>query len=230
MTARGCPYSCVFCVSCRLFGHKVRFHSPTYVCDEMNHLIEKYRVEYLNIFDDIFHLNKKRLRKLVAEIRSHGIHEKVGFGIQAHAGLIDDESCKLMKAMNMVYLGFGFESASPRILAYLKNNVITVEQNQRAVDLARKHQIKVGSGFIYDVPGETPDDLKLTIDFITRNRLDTWGLYHLTPYPGTPVWDEYLAKGHVSKDMDWSSLNQFQYPVLQEVIPAIRMSGATNGD
>jgi radical SAM superfamily enzyme YgiQ (UPF0313 family) len=107
------------------------------------------------------------------------------------------------------YCGFGFESNSPKILRYLKNDVVTPEDNQRAVDICRKYGMACGSGFLYGVPTETQKDRDMSVRFVKNNKLDSFGFYYTVPLPGTPLWDYALAKGLVSEDMDWSLLNQF---------------------
>jgi radical SAM superfamily enzyme YgiQ (UPF0313 family) len=171
--------------------------------------VEACGAEYINIFDDIFHLDVDRLRRIVEQIER--LKLGVEFGVCGnHAPTFTEEIAKLYKRMNVSYCGFGLESHSPRILRYLKNGVATPEDNQNAVDICRKYDIPCGSGFLVSVPGETKDDLRLSQDFVLKNRLDSFGFYYTVPLPGTPFWTYALSKGLVSEDMDWSRLNQFE--------------------
>lgn len=63
MTGRGCPYNCVFCTCPIVHKHMTRFHSPEYVIEEIEYLIDKYKVEAVKIMDDTFTVNKDRARK-----------------------------------------------------------------------------------------------------------------------------------------------------------------------
>ena len=58
-TSRGCPYGCVFCH--KLFGRRFRARSPQNVVEEIGLLYTRYGVRWLDIEDDIFNLDKKRL-------------------------------------------------------------------------------------------------------------------------------------------------------------------------
>jgi len=136
LTSRGCPYNCVFC-STRNFWRIPRFFSAEYVIKEIKELIEKYRVEAVTLYDDLFMANKNRIKKLAELIKEEGINEKVEFFAMARANLFNKEMAKLLKEMNFKALSFGFESMSPKILSYLKRNSVTVEQNRRAVVFVR---------------------------------------------------------------------------------------------
>lgn len=46
----------------------------------------------------------------------------------------------------------------------------------------------MSGSFIRNVPIETSEDLKLTYDFIRRNRIPH-DMYRLMQYPGTPIYD-----------------------------------------
>jgi anaerobic magnesium-protoporphyrin IX monomethyl ester cyclase len=41
ISSRGCPANCTFCGSPQLWGHKVRFHSPEYFVEQLEHLYRK---------------------------------------------------------------------------------------------------------------------------------------------------------------------------------------------
>lgn len=210
ITSRGCPYKCVFCGGTQ-FWKIVRFHSPHYVVEEIRNLIDKYNVDCINILDDLFMISKKRLVEIVKLIKEERINEKVKFGCQMRADMLNDKTAKLLKDMNMVYLGFGLESGSEKILSYLKKGTVTVEENKKGIGIANKYSFKTGSGFMIGSPNETMEDIEKTYNFILDNPLDGMGIYITTPLPGTELWYYIKQKGIVSDNMDWSQINQFFY-------------------
>jgi len=208
ITSRGCPYKCVFCGGSH-FWKTVRFHSANYVIEEIRNLINRYDVDCINILDDLFAASKQRLIEISKLIKEEKINKKVKFGCQMRADLLNDEMAKLLKEMNVVYLGFGLESGSEKILNYLKRGTVTVEENKKGIEIANKYGFKTGSGFMIGNPNETMKDLEKTYNFIISNPLDTMGMYITTPLPGTELWCYAKDKGIVSENMDWSQLNQF---------------------
>lgn len=206
MTSRGCRYRCIFCSSSRFFDAPIRGNSAKYVADEMQLLQEKYRCEYLNVFDDLFQYDVRRLEQLAREVKERGLDMKLI--IQAHAPTFTEHTAQLLKEVGVVYCGFGFEASSPNMLKFLKNGVATVEDNRRAVALAHRLDMKAGSGFLINVPGQTQTDLDANDKFVLETGLDAYRNYILCPYPGAPFWDIALKKGLVSETMNFSSIYQ----------------------
>ncbi len=202
LTSRGCPYNCVFC-STAAFWSKSRFHSADYVVREMKELYEKYKMDGIMIYDDLFIADRKRVEEIVKLMKQEGLNKKLYFFIGARANLIDNKMCSLLKEMNARQVGFGLESGSEKILKYLKGGNVTVEQNRNAISLCKKAGIKTRGCFIIGSPGETEEDLKQTLSLVRDKNLDQTNVFQLTPHPGTQVWEYAKKKGIVSDSPDF---------------------------
>ena len=66
-TSRGCPYNCCFCSSTKFWGRCVKFFSAERVAEEMELLYKKYNYKTIQIYDDLFSINKERLRKIISK-------------------------------------------------------------------------------------------------------------------------------------------------------------------
>ena len=179
-TSRGCPYRCIFCSSSR-FWERVRFHSPLYVAGEINQLA-KEGIKQICIYDDCFILDMDRVRYIRDLVKGCGVE----FTIAARADLVTDDAAEVLKSMNVTSVGMGLESNSLRVLQWLQKGN-TPEINQRAVDILRRHGLRVHCSFIRDTPIETKADLSATMSFIKKNKL-SFDLYSLMPFPNTPLW------------------------------------------
>lgn len=163
LTSRGCPYNCVFCCSARFWKNNIRYNSAEYTVSMMESLTKEHKVDILQIWDDLFVLNKKRLKKIVELMEQKGLNKKLRISVAGgRTNLIDDEVCQLLKRMNVRYISCGFESGSNKILNYLKKGTLTVDDNEKAIKLAKKYGFKVGGGVIFGTPGETEEDLEQT--------------------------------------------------------------------
>lgn len=207
LTSRGCPFNCVFCAASLIWRRRARFHSPEYVVGEMVQLVERYDLNEILIFDDLFTQNKKRLREIVRLVQEEGLHDRLRFTCLSRVDTLDEETCRLLKRMSVKRLNLGFESGSPRILKYLKRDTTTVEQNKRAIELAKKHGFIVDGYFMIGTPHETKEDMMMTLDFIKDNPIDMVTLSVTTAYPGTDLWEYAKEHGFVSDDMDWNKLD-----------------------
>ena len=203
-TSRGCPFRCTFCASTR-FWEGVRMFSPTYIATEIQSLVAQ-GVKFISFYDDIFPLNAERIRGLIIALRNRGLLGKVDFTCAIRANMVTDKIILLLKDMGVMSIGLGLESGCDRTLKFLKGNGISVQDNANAIEIIRRCGLKVHASFIIGSPDETREEALLTLRFIKENRLKA-GICFLTPFPGTPIWDDALTKGQVSEDMDWSRLN-----------------------
>jgi radical SAM superfamily enzyme YgiQ (UPF0313 family) len=207
MTGRGCPYSCVFCTCPLVHKHRTRFFSPEYVVEEIEKLIDEYKIEGLKFVDDSFTVNKPRATRICEMIIERGINKKIAFGVQARADQIyenDRDFLRLLKKANCIEMEYGFESGSPKILKFLKANTTTVEDNSRVIKLTNESGICVLGYFMVGTVGETYEDIKMTINFIKKHKkmITSFGLAITTAYPGTKLWDVCKEKG-LLKDIKW---------------------------
>ena len=206
-SSRGCPYNCSFCASTRFWKNNVRFFSAEYVVNEIKELVNKYHVNSIFFYDDLFIANKTRLKKIVELLKKENLLNKVQFSCACRANLVKEDVIILLKKMNVKSVGMGLESGCDKSLKYLKGDNITVKDNQNAINILKKYGISVSASFIIGNPKETKKEILETFDFIKKNNLDFVEIYVLTPFPGTPVWNYAKNKGLVSEDMDWDKLN-----------------------
>jgi len=205
-TSRGCPYRCVFCASTR-FWDVVRYFSAEYVFNEIKHMIDVYKVKHIHFYDDLFIANKKRIQQIIDLLEKDGCLGKVTFSCQARANLVNDEIGGLLKKMGFKSMGVGLESGCEETLRYLKGETVHVEDNRRAIEVAKRNGIGIYGSFIIGAPQEGRDSILQTLEFIKHSKLDGFDINILTPLPGTPMWEYAKSRGLVSDDMDWDRLN-----------------------
>ena len=208
-SSRGCPYKCAFCAF-KVWTEKYRYFSAEYVVSEIEHIVNNYaNIKNIQFIDDLFIGSKSRLKGIVDGINAKEINKYVNFNMTVRANLIDDETCTLLKKMNVAQVMLGLESTSQKLLNNI-NKQLTVEQNEAALDLLYKYGIAVNASFIFGIPGETLCDFYNTADFIMMNKrkgkINGFGIYVLTPFPGTYYWQYAQEKGLISDDMDYAKL------------------------
>jgi radical SAM superfamily enzyme YgiQ (UPF0313 family) len=207
LTSRGCPFNCRFCQASAQWG-RCRYHTAERVVSELENIRKHYpHVDAVNIIDDLFIGDRKRLREIVRLIRESGLHHGIVFNVNGHANLVDEEVIGLLKSINVIQIAFGFESGSERVLDFLKRSSVTVERNRSAAELTTAAGIGVGGQFMIGSPGETEDDIRQTVDFIEQTPMSHVHVSVTTPMPGTELWDICRNKGLVSDDMDWRTLD-----------------------
>jgi anaerobic magnesium-protoporphyrin IX monomethyl ester cyclase len=208
MTSRGCPSQCSFCTTARMFGKGFRARSPTNIVDEMEWLKNEHGADAFSFYDDTFTLDKKRALKICDEIRDREIG--LPWDCQTRVSVVSEEILSKMRKANCQQVFFGVESGCQKILDAV-NKGTTVEQNERAIKLAKAAGLFVSISVIIGYPGETKEMLQETVDLIRRAEPDDVYFCVATPYPGTE-----LRK--VVERMDWKMSNDWgQYDTTMPV-------------
>ena len=209
ITSRGCPYTCTFCASEKIW-RRYRQFSSDYVVEEIAYLRDKYDPEEIYFFDDLFIANQKRFKEICIKLKERALHRNIYFRSYARVDLVDEEMADLFEELHFTSIDFGFESNSARVLEYFNKKNASPDLNQRAIDLLKSRGISLGANFIVGAPVETSDDIRLTYEFIHHNidALDRLSVGPLFPIPGTPIWDYARERGLVTEDdkMDWRRL------------------------
>ena len=210
LTARGCPYTCIFC-STKAFWKTMRFHSTQYVYEEVRNMAKNHGVTHITIWDDLFTAHIPRIKELAELLKSDELTKDVTFSAQVRTHQMNDRLGALFNEMNVKTAFFGFESGSDKTLGYLKNNTITVEQNRQAIVKCKEYGIRAYGSLILGSPGETIEDMEQTIEFIRfakKAGADAMWAFIMTPFPETPMWEIAKQRGKVSDDdMDWEMLS-----------------------
>jgi radical SAM superfamily enzyme YgiQ (UPF0313 family) len=123
VTARSCPFKCTFCVHHK--GPKYRARSTENVIREIGEMYDRYRFNILAIVDELFAAKKEELRGFcTALIEGQRVHEwDFDWIFQTHASAsLEKEDLKMAKDSGCYFIGYGLESASPRVLSSMKKN------------------------------------------------------------------------------------------------------------
>jgi radical SAM superfamily enzyme YgiQ (UPF0313 family) len=209
ITSRGCVFACNYCSSSHLMGRMFRARTPKNVVDEIEELVYKYNVQTIEFIDDIFTLNKKRALEIAKEIRSRKLD--INFVASSRVDTINRELLLELKKAGLSTIYYGVESGSERVLK-LMNKRITLSQAEKAVNNAKKVGVSTLASFILGYPGETINEMEMTIRFSIKLDPDYVQYSILTPYPGTPIYYELKSKGLIATE-DWD-----KYTVLDPVI------------
>jgi len=192
-TSRGCPYRCTFCVVHA--NNRQRFNSAIRVVEEMGILEKEYGASYVTIVDPLFIGNKQRLFAICSEIKKRGL--KIKWGCDAHIHLITPDLIEEVESAGCYELDFGIESGVQRLLDIIRKGT-TIQQIKEAIYTTKKYsRIHISGLFILGLPTETYKDSLETIRFAKSLPLDMAQFSILTPYPGSPLFNELSEKGQI---------------------------------
>lgn len=219
-SSRGCPYKCLFCSGAR-FWRNYRCFSPEYLMREIQSRVDSFGTKYFDFWDDLFIGNDARVSRFKELFLESGLRERVVLGFSVRSNLVTPERVAVFGELGVENVNFGAESGSDRILRAANKAAVTVEVNQRAIDLLHDQGIFVNCSFIFGFPDETYGEMKKTLKFIERNKhkLADIGYFPLLPFPGTHYWDMAQERGLVSTDMDWTAFEMAYEELDFEKLP-----------
>ena len=194
ITSRGCPGCCAYCSSKSLFGRKFRARSADNVLSEIEYLIKNFGVSEIHIWDDNFVTQKSRVFQIRDEIKKRKIRIKFAFPNAIRADYADEELLLALKDMGTYSIAFGVDSGNQAILDKVHKH-IKLKDTEKAFKLAKKMGLETWAFFMIGLPQETEDSIKETIDFAKKLNPDVAKFHILKPFPGTEVYQEFLAEG-----------------------------------
>jgi anaerobic magnesium-protoporphyrin IX monomethyl ester cyclase len=186
MSSRACPYGCIYCHN--IFGKEFRARDPEEFVEEMVMLKKDYGIREFHIIDDVFNLERARVLRICELICQKLPGIAMAFPNGLRTDLLDKEILTALKKAGMYYFAAGIESGSPEIQELIKKN-LNHEKASNAIEEAAKMGIIVHGFFMMGFPGETEEQIKMTIDFAQKSSLNTAGFYAVTAYPGTELYE-----------------------------------------
>jgi len=215
--SRGCPMGCSFCASSAMHGRRVRFRSPENAADEMERVVDDYKVRMVGFMDDTFTLFPKWVYSFCKGIISRGID--VVWGCTARVDRFNKELLSQMWRAGCRTLLFGVESGNQKILDNVQKGT-KVAQARRAFKTAKDIGMHTIASMTLGMPGESKTTIDETIGFAKRVNPD-YALFSLaTPYPGTKFY-ELASKMGLIRIKDWTHFTLLT-PVIETVDLTLR--------
>jgi anaerobic magnesium-protoporphyrin IX monomethyl ester cyclase len=171
LTSRGCPHHCIYCYTPHAFQHKVTFHSPDRVIEEIK-WVRKKGVRRLWFADPNISYKWARFEELLDRILAGGLEMEMW--LQTRADLVNPALMKKMKQAGVSTIAFGLESASEQVMPRLDKQV-SIDKVAGAIRLAQSQDIEVELFTMFGLPYETFEDAVITLEFVKKNNVKIMG-------------------------------------------------------
>ena len=182
-TTRGCPFHCNWCAK-PIWGQRYNVRSPENVVAELAWLKRTYAPDHIWFADDIMGLKPGWLPRFADAVEA--ADARIPFKCLERADLLmrpADVPALARAGARIVWIGA--ESGSQRILDAMEKGT-TVEQIREARRRLGDHGVKVGFFLQFGYPGETREDIELTLKMVRESLPDDVGVSVSYPLPGTP--------------------------------------------
>lgn len=170
--SRGCYGQCTFCYINPFYGSGAgwRGRSPENIVAEIDEIIANRGLKYFYFTDPNFFGPGQRGQERAMRLASLLKPRQIQFGIEARVNDIHDEVIGVLVDAGLSHLLIGLESGKDESLRRM-NKMTTVAQNERALQILRKHGLEPNVGFIMFEPDSTLKDIRTNFEFLQRNDL-----------------------------------------------------------
>lgn len=203
MTTRGCSFRCTFCTTSRMFA-PYRQRSVENVLEEIR-MYKRMGFRYMNFEDDNFTADKERAKEICRQMIAEHLQFKETFFFGRTDMAKDEELLNLLQQAHLTRVLIGIESLNQKALDSV-NKHQNIEDIRKAGVACRDHGIRLIASIVLGLDEDMREDIRRSVDF--AKSIDAYQLQPaiLTPYPKTPVYDQFVKDGRILTD-DWSQFD-----------------------
>ncbi len=210
-TSLGCPYNCSFCCINAPFGKPgIRSRGPAPVLEEIQRLVEKYRVRNLKIADELFILNETHYLPILEGIIRKGFD--LNIWAYARVDTIKFANLPVMKKAGLNWLALGIESANPGIRGGVSKQIRKADI-ETCVARIKEAGIHIIGNYIFGLPGDTLETMRETLDLALKLNCEFVNFYCAMAYPGSQLYGIALREGWELPG-EWHGYSQHAYETL----------------
>lgn len=197
-TGRGCRFPCEFCAVQAFFHRKARHRPVDQIVRELSGFGPGATVFFV---DDNFAADIAFARELADAIAPLRIRWVTQMSINAAH---DEDLLARLAASGCRGVLIGFESLDGAVLRRMRKSFNGMRGGfAPALANLRRHGIRIYGTFLFGYDGQTRDAFDEAVDFAISGGLYLAAFNHLTPFPGTPLFDRLRDEGRLLHERWW---------------------------
>jgi radical SAM superfamily enzyme YgiQ (UPF0313 family) len=189
-------------------GNVYRTRSAKHFLSEIDVLVQQYNVKHMEIVDDTFTINKKR----VHEICDLLIERDYDLNLWAYArtDTVDGDVLKKMKRAGINWVAYGFESGSEIVRQGVRKEQKHIWD---AVNITYDAEICIMSNFIFGLPEDNYETMQMTLELAKEINGEYANFWCAMAYPGSELYEMAVKNGWNLPDV-WHGYSQYAYETL----------------
>jgi len=202
LASRGCPEFCTYCPHRILAGHRMR--SVDGIVEELAYLCDRFDQPYVIFRDPLFTQDRDRVIALARAIRARGLDLR--FECETRLDRLDANLLNDLYAAGLRAISFGVESVSPDVLRKAGRRPIPEAQQREIITHCRRIGIATAAFYVFGFLQDDWHSIAATIDYAIDLGSSAAQFKLLTPYPGTPLWNQLAPRVY---ERDWEKFDGF---------------------
>lgn len=207
LSSRGCSFKCNYCPY--LVNYKWRERSSENVLNEIEYLVNKFKIRGMLFRDPIFSLNKKRAIKIAEGMIQKNY--KIKWACETRLDLLDEKLLDIFYKSGLRVINVGIESVDSDILEKATRKPISMEHQEKIIKYCEKTGIRVTVFYILGLPDDTEESIKKTIKYAKKLNTHVAQFFIFTPFPGTKYFEK--IKDQID-EKDWEKFDCYT-PVIK---------------
>lgn len=209
-TKRGCNRNCIYCADPLAKGNRLRLRDPGEVADEVQSLLSQ-GVDVLHLCDSEFNVPGSHAMAVCEEFNSRSLGNRVRWYAYLSPSPFDADLALAMARAGCVGINFTGDSSCEAMLRTYRQRHGR-EDLAAAVRLCRQNEIAVMIDLLLGGPGETPETVRETIDFVKQINPDCAGApLGVRVYPRTAM--EAIVTEELNQGNDGSIRRKYDGPL-----------------
>lgn len=206
---RGCHFKCEFCAVQTVFAATQTRRPVNDIISEIQQLKQTRKLFFF--VDDNITSNLELAKVFFRQLIPCNIRWVSQASINAAH---DEEFLDLLSRSGCMGVLIGFESLEAANLREMNKSFNTMRGGfDNALQNLRRRKIRVYGTFIFGYDRDTPGVFPRTVRFAQRHGMYIAAFNHLTPFPGTPLYDRLRDTGRLLYDAWWLD-NQYRYNAI----------------
>jgi radical SAM superfamily enzyme YgiQ (UPF0313 family) len=179
-TMRGCPFHCNFCLYGKNYK-KLRYFSLDRVQADLARLIDSEAAS-IYIIDPTFNLPRERCLAICRMLKELNVQGPKKIFVELKAEYLDESMADAFLEAGIAAVEVGLQSTNPAALGLMGRSFDSVRFT-KGMRLLRERQIWANVGVIAGLPGDSIDQYRETLRFVSDKALGRLLIYPLQVFP-----------------------------------------------
>jgi anaerobic magnesium-protoporphyrin IX monomethyl ester cyclase len=198
VTTRGCPFHCNWCAK-PIWGQRYNVRSAQNVVEEMQWIKREFNPDQIWFMDDIMGIQDRWIEEFADALDEAKL--RIPFkSLNRVDLLLRGKTIPALARAGAKIVWVGAESGSQKVLDAMDKGT-RVEQIYEATRQLHTHGVKVAFFLQFGYPGETREDIELTLKMVRDLMPDDIGISVSYPLPGTKFYEN--VKHELGERANW---------------------------